>query len=64
MLLWRSFSGTKTRASIPQGSKDYVYAGGKVWTEGETTLKNKSVSALANNRIMGGLRTFQPTLVL
>ena len=44
-------------------SKDSSIAGGSVWAERETMLKNKSVLASANNRIMVGLRTFLSTLV-
>ena len=51
-------------ASMPHGSKDSSIAGGSLGTERETMLKNKSPLGLANNRIMVGLRTFQPTLVL
>ena len=58
------FLRDQDEGSISQGSKDSSIARGSVWTERETMLKNKSVLALANNRIMVGLRTFQPTLYL
>ena len=51
------------RASIPQGFKDSSTAGGGVWTEREPMLKNKPILALADNRIMVELRTFQHTLL-
>ena len=51
------------RVSTPQGSKNSSIAGGSVWTKMETMLKNKSVVALAKNRIIVGFRSFQPTLV-
>ena len=44
-------------------SKDSSIAVGRVLTGTETILKNKSVLALTNNKIVVGLRTFQPTLV-
>ena len=52
------------RASVPQGSKDSIMAGGSLWTERKTMLKTKSVFTFANNRIMVGLRTFQSTLII
>ena len=48
------------RASIPQGSKDSSNAGRSVWTEMETMFENKSVLALAGNRIMVGSELFSP----
>ena len=50
------------RVSIPQGSMTPGSLEEVCGPKG-TMLKNKSVLALANNRIMVGLRTFQPTLV-
>ena len=41
---------------------DFSIAGGNVLTQKET-VENKSVLALANNRTMVGLRTFQSTFV-
>ena len=61
--VWKSFPRTIMRTSIPQGSKNSSIAGGKIWTESETVLKNKSVIALANKRIVVGLRPFPPSLV-
>ena len=51
------------RASIPQESKDSSIAVGRVLTGTEAILKNKSVLALANNKIVVGLRICKPTLV-
>ena len=53
------------RTSIPQESKDSSSAGGSVRAQRETVFKkNKSVRAMADNKIMVVLRTFQPTFVM
>ena len=56
-LLWRSFSGTLMRASIPQGSKDkHRWC---VNRKGDY-IENYVSFSFGKNRIIVWLRTFQP----